>query len=944
MKKIFPFLFLFFISLEFTIAQNVQWASEVVSFSSQEYKSDFSALQVLGVPNSLNDEQVSRFAWSPKNKGGSNEYIKVKFKQAIPVKQILVFENFAPGSISRIDLIEPSGKSHKVYDNKNQKPTFDRSNIFKHYIDKTSYRVNGLKLYLKTQVSGGQSQIDAIAISDSDAKIRRQINLIEYKSEIAPAENLGPTINSQYPERLPIISPDGKTLYFTRKLHPENIGGEGKDDIWFSKMLPGGQWSPARNIGTPLNDDDHNFVVAVHPDNKLIYLANEYKSNVKDGLSTSKFRMGLWSKPKARKISNHYNDNEFVSYHISVNGQVMVMAVQREDSYGDRDLYVSFKGNNGQWSEPKNMGTDVNTATMESSVFLAADGKTIYFSSAGHWGYGALDMYRSRRLDNTWTRWSKPENLGPSINSEGMDYNYTIPASGDYAYFSSDRNSYGMSDLFRIPLPEEARPDPVILVSGQFIDAETGKPIKATLVYEDLDSKDNLEELEDDNFQVVVPYGSNYGVHAEVDGYYAVGESLELSDEELEEEDYEGEKPKKNSTYNKKRNDAEIQKLKDKLNKLKSDIKKLNTEKDNISKTKKPATTPKKTTPKKSRSDDELIALKDKLDKYKNKQKSTAKPTRDNPTPKPTKPTKKTERQQSEIDKLRDKLNQHNSPKSKPEPEKEPAPEEVIGTVTDEEVEEMPPPEPKPEAPEDWAEEEEPMPDPLEPIEETELVEQVSEDLELELEEDLEGLLEETDKEEVKEEVVETIKRDIQEIEKLDNDALTEQIKNELEIRYKEKAQQALEDKLAEEMKATSEAFTPEDKDYKEVKKDIILVPIKVGQIIPLHNIFFEANEATIKDASFPELQRALDFLEKNDNLIVEIGGHTNGVCSHDFAKVLSTGRAKEVMDYFTDKGISKNRIKFRGYGKTQPIADNKTTAGRKKNQRVEMKILEILK
>ena len=110
-----------------------------------------------------------------------------------------------------------------------------------------------------------------------------------------------------------------------------------------------------------------------------------------------------------------------------------------------------------------------------------------------------------------------------------------------------------------------------------------------------------------------------------------------------------------------------------------------------------------------------------------------------------------------------------------------------------------------------------------------------------------------------------------------------------------------------------------------------------------MNNIFFDSNQSTLKDASTAELQRVYEFLQKNSNLIVEIGGHTNSWCSHVFANDLSLQRAQAVADYLVGKGIAQSRLQFRGYGKTKPIATNETKTGRKKNQRVEMTIVEIL-
>ena len=116
---------------------------------------------------------------------------------------------------------------------------------------------------------------------------------------------------------------------------------------------------------------------------------------------------------------------------------------------------------------------------------------------------------------------------------------------------------------------------------------------------------------------------------------------------------------------------------------------------------------------------------------------------------------------------------------------------------------------------------------------------------------------------------------------------------------------------------------------------------ITKGQKIKIENLYFDADSANIKPQSFPVLDEIYQFLLENPNIIIEIGGHTNGMPSHQYCNKLSTERAKNVAEYLYKKGIPKYRIKYKGYGKTQPLASNKTAWGRKKNQRVEIKILK---
>jgi outer membrane protein OmpA-like peptidoglycan-associated protein len=117
---------------------------------------------------------------------------------------------------------------------------------------------------------------------------------------------------------------------------------------------------------------------------------------------------------------------------------------------------------------------------------------------------------------------------------------------------------------------------------------------------------------------------------------------------------------------------------------------------------------------------------------------------------------------------------------------------------------------------------------------------------------------------------------------------------------------------------------------------------LKKGQTIRIDNLYFEADSVVVKQASFEVLDEIYRFLAKNSDVAVEIGGHTNGLPPHDYCDRLSTQRAKAVADYLTAKGIERNRLQFKGYGKRVPVDTNLTVDGRRKNQRVEIKILSL--
>lgn len=348
-------------------------------------------------------------------------------------------------------------------------------------------------------------------------------------------ENLGISINSQYTETKPVISADGNTLYFCRQNHPKNVRGkQDQQDIYYSEHVEG-KWSEATNIGWPLNDQHPNGISSVSPDGNSVLLINEYISGgyMKPGVSISHRTGNKWSFPEKLVIENFYNFSPYVDYFLSADNKVLLMSIQRRDGYGDQDLYVSFY-HHEKWQEPINLGLVVNTAGADFAPFLAADGKTLYFASEGHRGFGGSDIFYSKRLDDSWSNWSKPINLGSAVNSKTWDAYYSISAKGDYAYFVSSNKQNGSKDIYRIQLPDQLRPDPVVLVKGKVLNANTNEPILASVVLKDDKTPFThgvaRSDPESGTFKIIVPKGGAYNFQAEIDGYLALSKSISLSE------------------------------------------------------------------------------------------------------------------------------------------------------------------------------------------------------------------------------------------------------------------------------------------------------------------------------------------------------------------------------------------------------------------------------
>ncbi len=514
------------------LGQNVQWVSKILEVSSEHSSKQNSAGQVIGPPNVFPQGGASFCAWQPGGRS-TKEYIKVGFRKAIKPAQVIVAENHFPGSVSKIYLIDKMGKEHLVKKLKAEKST-ESSRILHIPLGSVAFEITSMKVELHISNMDELPQIDAIGISDGTDPFEPKINLTNFSLAASDAVNLGDNINTTYKEVAPVISPDNKVLYFTRDC-PENIGGENQD-IWYSEIDSLGRFSKARNLGTPINNDRNNYACAITPDGQTMLVGNIYAedgSSAGSGLSISKKEGEHWTFPQKLNIRNYNNRGKYTSSFLANDGKTLLVAITRDDTYGGEDLYVSFQDKNGYWSQPLNLGARLNTAADEYTPFLASDMTTLYFTSEGWPGFGIGDIYMSKRLDDTWKNWSEPVNLGPAFNTTLSDFYFTIPASGDYAYFVSSTRAKGATDIFRIKLPIELQPNPVVLIKGRVLNFKTKTPLASEVYYETLPQGEEKGKANADaqgRYKIVLPAGISYGFRAARTGFISVNENIDVKE------------------------------------------------------------------------------------------------------------------------------------------------------------------------------------------------------------------------------------------------------------------------------------------------------------------------------------------------------------------------------------------------------------------------------
>jgi OmpA-OmpF porin, OOP family len=511
--------------------------------------------------------------------------------------------------------------------------------------------------------------------ADTAGLIAQKENIITPET-IIKVENIGPKINTQFDELRPTISADGNLLFFIRQNHPFNTQYNvvpNSQDIWFSERDSSGKWSEAVHLGYPLNTTEYNAVFWISPDNNRILIRNAFIDGDYFGNGVSMCyltKYGSWSKPQMLQIKNYnkYDRGNQYGATMANDGQTLLLYMSDKEGSFNNDIYVCFLQKDGSWSEPKSLGKKINLPKYnEMTPYLASDGVTLYFSSDRPGGLGYNDIWTSKRLDNSWQKWSDPVNLGSPINTPDWDAFFTLDAGGEYAYMTTEQDSYGASDIVRIKLLEKEKPNPVVLVSGNVYDAKTKQPLSASLIYETLpdgeEAGNGISNPTDGAFKIVLPYDKNYSIRATADHYFAISENLNL---------------------------------------------------------------------------DSLIKA-----------------------------------------------------------------------------------------------------------------------------------------------------------------------------------------------------------GYKEIHKDLYLVPIEVGQVVRLNNVFFDFDKWDLRPESFIELKRVVKLLKENPSIEIEMSAHTDSRGSDEYNFKLSDNRAKSVMEYIISQGIDPNRITSHGYGETKPVATNDTDEGRQLNRRVEFKILK---
>ena len=376
--------------------------------------------------------------------------------------------------------------------------------------------------------------------SEDDQRIINLIELLEAKwDKSIVVKSVGYEINTKEGgEYVPVISADNKYLFFCGRDRNDNIGGE---DIFVSRRK-GSSWEKAKLVSSISNSYANDAPLSISTDgtslvffrNGEIYMADKEiegwgNSREMDGdINTGSWSAGAMFSSDGKALIftsvreenyNYYTDNQ---YH--------------GENYYPADIYVCLKNENNEWGDAINLGPRINTIYCDRSPFLHPDMKTLYFSSDGHGGLGGLDVFKSTRLaDSCWDCWSEPVNMGREINTNGTDWGYRISTNGEKAYFAVRKSSEKTNDIYNLNLPPHLRPDYVATISGKLLD-KNGAPVAANIKWEDLSTGKNVgvskSDPTDGSYFIVLPLGKIYGYYVEENKYFPLSNNLDLRDSE----------------------------------------------------------------------------------------------------------------------------------------------------------------------------------------------------------------------------------------------------------------------------------------------------------------------------------------------------------------------------------------------------------------------------
>lgn len=364
--------------------------------------------------------------------------------------------------------------------------------------------------------------------------------------------NLGDIVNSEFDDKRPSISADGKKMVFTSRRPRDKDSyidkeGDGKyfEDIYLAEWdSVKKMWGDPDLISGAMNTEFHDAACSISPDGKQIFVYKNDDVEARGGdIYVSRLsQSGKWGTPKpmGRPINTTYWEDGAC---LSPDGNTLYFISEREGktAQGKGDIYYSKRKSKVEWEEPVNMGPVINTAYDEGGVYIAADGKTLFFCSEGHGSMGSYDIFKTVFENGAWT---KPVNVGYPINTVGAEKSFILSTDGKTAHIASDRKgSLGERDIYKVDLTNypilEKEPGKVksnapsiSILKGTVINAEGASGLQAELnIFDEAGEKvgNTVSSIEGGEYFITLTGNKNYTVKIDLKGYKPLEEKFLLA-------------------------------------------------------------------------------------------------------------------------------------------------------------------------------------------------------------------------------------------------------------------------------------------------------------------------------------------------------------------------------------------------------------------------------
>ncbi len=356
----------------------------------------------------------------------------------------------------------------------------------------------------------------------------------------ADIQNIGPPINSNELEGVPIINGDESEMIFTyvgfksmggklnEALQSDPVNGLFRSDIYrATRDATGTKWNKPEPMKT-LNTLGEDAAIAISPSGQTLFTFLSSATNPGD-IMVSKLVGNEFTKPVALNGNINSVDYWEGSCSISADGKYLYFASERPEGLGGRDIWMS-ENIDGDWGPAVNLGPNVNTPYDEDAPFIHPDGVTLFFSSKGHQSIGGYDIMFSLKEGNEWT---KPKSMGIPLNTTEDDSYYVINSKGDKGYFSSNRTGsggLGEQDIYMVTPGILGEKPIVALIKGTVYGDD--RPVEAKIEVVKIAQKENIGPFTSNNktgkYLMALSPGYVYRIKVTAEGYDAIEEDLDI--------------------------------------------------------------------------------------------------------------------------------------------------------------------------------------------------------------------------------------------------------------------------------------------------------------------------------------------------------------------------------------------------------------------------------